>query len=914
MKRRAGAVAWLAAAVVMMLVLAACPLGGPPAGEDVPTDDTSADADDGGGGGGGGDGGNGGGGGNGDTDDPSGGDPPDTTAPGAVANVVATAGENEVALSWETPSDADLSAVEVSWAPGQAGAILVDPATTTYTAADLANGTEYTFTLVAVDAYGNRAGGRTVSATPQDATGPANVTDTRVIAGSGQVALLWSNPLVADFDGVQVSWSPGGGSTTVSAETERLGITGLENGTEYTFTLTALDDLGNPAAGVTALQTPTADLPTPSLHQEDDSGAVNTDNVTGVTTDLTLSGTGFPADTLLDVYADGSVQLGSVTTDQHGDWSVDIDLNVGLHQVTAVIPGGGGAGDALWRSGALEIHVTDLMPPRLLRPRNGDNTGTDLTPTFRWEAPEAGQSVEIQADDDPDFGSPDYHWTDLTGESFEPTADMSAATDVPVGTRYYLRIRRFADDGTPGPWSPTGGAAPKRYVNVGRFDGDFNGDGYSDMLVGGPYYGGRGRIYLYFGKSAAFNNGEDWNVTAKGEVDASSTYGYSVAFAGDVNADGFADILAGAPTHVDGGRVYLYPGSESPGSGITNGYSQIITAPTSGTAFGVEVAGAGDVDADGFADFLIGAFEDGGAANPDASGFLYRGGSDGAAADPVGTLVAETHLPAETQLSVTESTSGQGRFVAVGGVGDVDGDGYGDFLVASPSANQNDGLIRIFHGSAQVAANPLPDLTIYGVTDERLGTSAAGAGDFNGDGYDDFLSGTNFPGIQKDSAYIFQGGPDMDGQPDLYLENPADLPHWSDEFGDYGIAVAPIGDRNNDGYDDVAVGAPTTQAAQFPNIGVVTYFYGGAARTGQSTNWFQGWNRDELVGHALASSGDINGDGRDDTIVGAHLAVTGDGNGRIYLDYGQPTGIDAAFAAPEGATGEHIGFSMGAGR
>jgi hypothetical protein len=68
------------------------------------------------------------------------------------------------------------------------------------------------------------------------------------------------------------------------------------------------------------------------------------------------------------------------------------------------------------------------------------------------------------------------------------------------------------------------------------------------------------------------------------------------------------------------------------------------------------------------------------------------------------------------------------------------------------------------------------------------------------------------------------------------------------------------------------------------------------------------------VGHALASSGDINGDGRDDTIVGAHLAVTGDGNGRIYLDYGQPTGIDAAFAAPEGATGEHFGFSLGAGR
>ena len=140
--------------------------------------------------------------------------------------------------------------------------------------------------------------------------------------------------------------------------------------------------------------------------------------------------------------------------------------------------------------------------------------------------------------------------------------------------------------------------------------GDVNGDGYSDVIVGAPYYGdggltSEGKVWVFHGSTTGLESSAAWS---KESGQNGAYYGYSVTTAGDVNGDGYADVILGAPlftasTSSEGvTRVYL--GSDS---GLHLTYSWKGEGDQAGAWFGNAVSTAGDVNGDGYADVIVGA-------------------------------------------------------------------------------------------------------------------------------------------------------------------------------------------------------------------------------------------------------------------------------------------------------------------
>jgi hypothetical protein len=186
--------------------------------------------------------------------------PADTTPPAKVTGLGATGGDGTARLDWTDPADADLASVEIAWTPG-GGSASVSKGTGTYIATGLVNGTAHTFTVKAKDAAGNLSGGETAAATPADTTPPAKVTGLEAAAGDGRVTLTWTDPADTDLASVEIAWTPGGGSASVSKGTRTYTATGLANGTAYTFTVKAKDNAGNLSGGETAAATPADTTP-----------------------------------------------------------------------------------------------------------------------------------------------------------------------------------------------------------------------------------------------------------------------------------------------------------------------------------------------------------------------------------------------------------------------------------------------------------------------------------------------------------------------------------------------------------------------------------------------------------------------------------------------------------------------------
>ena len=197
--------------------------------------------------------------------------PSDTTPPAQInaETVTATAGNNTVLLSWTNPSDEDFYGTEISFAPESSG--VTQPVIVKGSQAQkssvifngLANGTKYTFTLVALDKSLNRASGTTKTATPvsnADSTPPANVTKLVATAGNGKIILAWTNPADEDFFGVRISEKSNGGTLSnavfLQNPANTFTVSELANGTAYEFSVIALDKALNESGAATAIRTP----------------------------------------------------------------------------------------------------------------------------------------------------------------------------------------------------------------------------------------------------------------------------------------------------------------------------------------------------------------------------------------------------------------------------------------------------------------------------------------------------------------------------------------------------------------------------------------------------------------------------------------------------------------------------------
>ncbi|MFK5955772.1 MAG: VCBS repeat-containing protein [Planctomycetota bacterium] len=310
--------------------------------------------------------------------------------------------------------------------------------------------------------------------------------------------------------------------------------------------------------------------------------------------------------------------------------------------------------------------------------------------------------------------------------------------------------------------------------------GDLNGDGFDDVLIGatGTDNGSAssaGAVYAYSGFDGSLLY--LWN-----GVEAGGLFGESIAAAGDVNGDGFDDVIVGAiwvdsPSLTQAGSVYLYSGID--GSLLFQWFGR-----ASGTRFGVSVAGNLDLDQDGVMDVLVGA-------SAAASGLTSAEGAVFAYSGATGALL----------FQVYGDDGGGGFGTSISNAGDANGDGINDFVVGGPfvdSASVNSsGAAYLFSG----ATGDKMFEWFGGQYFDYFGWSVAGAGDVNGDGFSDIIVGakySDFGGLgNSGSAFAFSG---FDG---------ALLQRWNGEarLDEFGVSVSGAGDMNGDGFDEVLVGA-----------------------------------------------------------------------------------------------------------
>jgi hypothetical protein len=395
--------------------------------------------------------------------------------------------------------------------------------------------------------------------------------------------------------------------------------------------------------------------------------------------------------------------------------------------------------------------------------------------------------------------------------------------------------------------------------------GDVNGDGYDDAIVGALGYPSgsyQGRVYVYHGSDAGLMATPALTLTGENNGD---WFGVSVASAGDVNGDGYADAIIGAYGYSSGdwkGRVYVYHGS---GAGLVATPALTLTGENNGDWFGVSVASVGDVNGDGYADAIVGAFA---SPNGDWKGrvYVYHGSDVGLVATPAITLTGENSF---------DSFGG-----SVASAGDVNGDGYADAIVGAYGySSQGDrGRVYVYHGSG-AGLKATPALTLTGENNgDWFGASVASVGDVNGDGYADAIIGAyGYPsgGIQG-RVYVYHGS-------DVGLVATPALTLTGENDGDrFGYSVANAGDVNGDGYADAIVGSVGYASGRRQGR-VYVYHGSGAGLVATPALDFAGENNDDLFGWSVASAGDVNGDGYADAIVGAPFYPNDSGQGRAYV-------------------------------
>lgn len=410
--------------------------------------------------------------------------------------------------------------------------------------------------------------------------------------------------------------------------------------------------------------------------------------------------------------------------------------------------------------------------------------------------------------------------------------------------------------------------------------GDGNGDGFSDVAVGAPLYdkgqSNEGAVFVYHGSALGININPAVTLESN-QADAS--FGHSVAGAGDVNGDGFSDLVTGAILF-DSGQKDEGAAFVFHGSaaGINANAAVVLENNQVSAAHGWSVASAGDVNGDGYGDIVVGSYlYDNGQVNEGAA-FVYHGSQAGT--NPVAAVTLESNQ--------TEAKSG----ISVACAGDINGDGYSDILVGVWQFDQgeaNEGAVMVHQGSA-TGIIKTPISTMEGnQANAAMGWSAKSAGDINGDGYSDIIAGANmFDNGQVDegAAFVWCGGPEG------VSTVAATILEGNQDATQLGWSVASAGDVNGDGYSDVIVGAPDYDNGQVDE-GVVYIYEGTSQGLEQFPTLIEDNRPGERFGSAISKAGDLNGDGFDDVIIGAPNYENGQvEEGAVIIIYGSITGLN----------------------
>lgn len=464
--------------------------------------------------------------------------------------------------------------------------------------------------------------------------------------------------------------------------------------------------------------------------------------------------------------------------------------------------------------------------------------------------------------------------------------------------------------------------------------GDVNGDGYDDVIVGAPFSDAgnlnAGAAYVYLGGASGIGDGGPLTASTVLEgAQVGAELGFSVDAAGDVNGDGYSDVIIGAVAYESGeglgeGSAFLFHGSAAGiASGTVATAATRIDANQAGANLGNTVAGAGDVNGDGYADVIVGAYAYDGTIVDAGVALVFLGGSAGIpSGDP------------SMAFAKLESVSGGNVGFSVDSAGDLNGDGFGDVVTGAYTFDSGQGFLEgaafVFLGGAEGVRNANPATAAgnleSGESNAILGQSVAGAGDVNGDGYDDVIVGAiNFDTGVSDAgaAFVFLGSATgiSDGS-----SVTADSVLASDQaLSSMGQSVSGAGDVNGDGYADVIVGA-SSYSNDHTHEGVAFVFLGSASGIVDSNPTsaaarLEADQEEAHMGICVSSAGDVNGDGFADVIVGAADYDSGQINeGAAFIFLGSESGImhggpgDAATTFESNLAGSRAGYSVsGAG-
>jgi hypothetical protein len=477
---------------------------------------------------------------------------------------------------------------------------------------------------------------------------------------------------------------------------------------------------------------------------------------------------------------------------------------------------------------------------------------TSQRPTLHWQLATGSDGAHVQL-------CHDRACTSIITEFDAAGMQGAPASNLPPGVVFW-RMAGRAGGATGSLWSPVWemwvGAENNPLSLAWGSVLDVDGDGHADLAVGSPW--GARTVQVFLGSGTGL--GSVASATLNEPAPGTHPFGSIVSSAGDVNGDGFCDLIVGSNT----GPAYLFFGSAT---GVHATPDQTIDI--GGMSASVSAGAGGDVDGDGYGEVVVDTF-------------VMRGGPTG---------VDTAHLRGIPQLA---PGSGMGVYLGYGG-GDLNGDGFADLTLCT--------------GQSATVAFGGPDLVsmtrgvglLPPTSGEDFGRLAVVVGDVNGDAYSDLIVASANYVAGTGRAYLYLGAPGT-----LFPTSPSVVLSAPEGMEQFGSSVSTLGDPNGDGFDEYVIGAQTYGGS----TGRAYLYRGGATPT---TTWallaapmFNG-------GFACALSGgrDLTGDGVVDLAVGARYESSVAGTVYVF------SGVAATLVSPtpaspmlHGAAGDQFGLGL----
>ncbi|MBD2413862.1 FG-GAP repeat protein [Nostoc calcicola FACHB-3891] len=423
-------------------------------------------------------------------------------------------------------------------------------------------------------------------------------------------------------------------------------------------------------------------------------------------------------------------------------------------------------------------------------------------------------------------------------------------------------------------------------------------------------------------------------------VDAGDSSGRSVSSAGDINGDGFDDLIIGASGadpngQYNAGESYVVFGSSS-GFGASlnlstlngsNGF--VINGIDSGDTSGTSVSSAGDINGDGINELIIGAIFAG--QYDTGSSYVVFGSNSGFDAQfNLSSLNGSNGFVINGVIDISGDNRPGRSGYSVSNAGDINGDGFDDLIIGAFSTRgsyvgssyvvfgSNSGFDANLNLSSLNGSN---GFVINGTGSyNSLGRSVSSAGDINGDGFDDLIIGADSTYVNEEggvgkSYVVFGSSSGFDAEFNLlslngsngFVINGINSIDGIGGSGFSGRSVSSAGDINGDGFDDLIIGAPLSSPNGQDSAGESYVVFGSnsgfdaqlnlSSLNGSNGFVINGIDADDRSGYSVSSAGDINGDGFDDLIIGARYADPNgqDSAGESYVVFGSSSGFSAQF-------------------